>query len=235
MSRERRERTTPLMMGRVLGQQDSLEVTPERFLSEGEAHEGRGWDDVLPDDDEREQRRHRESVDKVPRRRSAVLGLVVVCICVALGAAIGGFALFSKSSFRSWFEVTSPEPAAVLPPKQTPAQAPRTEPQRTAQPPALPQPRPVAQAQPVAQPRAQPPAPARAPAAVPVAAPKPQNAVVRPDPDGAERLRQDAIAVRRRRQSHAEKDLVWSQELKALVPAEYMEQPPVKPSAAPAR
>jgi hypothetical protein len=212
----RRERTTPLMMGRVLGDPDALEVTPERVFSEGEAHERRGWEDVLLDDD-LEPKRRRGSVDKVPRRRGAVFAFVMLC---CLGAAVGGFAVF---------KLMSEEPASVSPPKQAPAQATRTEPQRIAQPPAQPLP------QPVAQPRAQPPAPARAPAAVPVAAPKPQYAVVRPDPEGAERLRQDAIAVRKRRERHAEKDMVWSQELKALVPAEYMEQPPVKPNAPPAR
>jgi hypothetical protein len=222
----KRERTTPLMMGRVLGEQDSLGGTPERFSSEGEKHERRGWDDVLPLEDELEPTRRYGSVDKVPRRRSAVLALVVLCICVGLGAAVGGFALFAKGNFPSWFKVTSHEPAAMSPPKQTPAEAPRTEPQLIAQPPVQPLP------QPVAQPRA----PTQAPAKVPVAAPKLPNALVPPDLEGAERLRQDAIAVRKRRQQrHSEDDYVWSQELKALVPAASLAQPPAQPNAAPAR
>jgi hypothetical protein len=182
------------MMGRVLGEQDSLGRTTERFFSEGEEHERRGWDDILPLDDELEPTRRHGSVDKVPRRRSAVLALVLLCVCVVVGVAVGGFALFAKGSLRSWFMVTSHEPAAMSPPKQTPAEAPRTEPQPIAQPPVQP---------PVAQPRA----PTQAPAKGPVAAPKLQNTVVPPDVEGAERLRQDAIAVRKRRQQrHSEDD-----------------------------
>ena len=214
------------MMGGVVDEQDSLGRTTEHFLSEGEEHERRGWDDVLPPDDELEPRHHRGSVDKVPRRLSAVLAIVLVCICFGLGAAVVGFALFAKGNFRSWVKVTPHEPAAMSPPKQTPAEAPRTETQLIAPPPAQPLP------QPVAQPRT----PTQAPAEVPVAAPKLQNPVVPPDVEGAERLRQDAIAVRKRRQRrHAEDDYVWSQELKALVPAASMERPPVQPNAAPAR
>lgn len=218
MPRDRRERTTPLMMGRVLGEQDSRGRTSERSFSEGEEHEMRGWDDVLPLDDELEPTRRHGSVDKVPRRRSAVLALVLLCVCVVVGVA-----LFAKGSLRSWFMATSHEPAVMSPLKQTPAEAPRTEPQPIAQPPVQP---------PVAQPRA----PTQAPAKGPVAAPKLQDAVVPPDVEGAERLRQDAIAVRRRRQQrHSEDDYVWSQELKALVPAASMAYPRAQPNAAPTR
>jgi hypothetical protein len=210
------------MMGRVLDEQDALGATTARFPSEGDEHERRGWDDVLPLDDAPEPRRHRGSLDKVPRRLSAVLALVMLCICVVFGAAVGGYALFAKGSFRSWLKLTSQEPAAMSPPKQTP----RMEPQLIAQPPTRPLP------QPVAQPRA----PTQAPAEVPVAAPKLPNAVVPPDLEGAERLRQDAIAARKRRQQkHSEDDYVWSQELKALVPAALLERPPVQPKAAPVR
>ena len=199
------------MMGRVLDEQDALGATTARFPSEGDEHERRGWDDVLPLDDAPEPRRHRGSLDKVPRRLSAVLALVMLCICVVFGAAVGGYALFAKGSFRSWLKLTSQEPAAMSPPKQALASAPRTEPQPIAQPPV----------QPLSQPVAKPRAPTQAPAMVSVAAPKLPNAVVPSDLEGAERLRQDAIAVRKRRQQrHSEKDYVWSQELKALVPAE---------------
>jgi hypothetical protein len=227
MSRERRERTTPLMVGRVVDELDSAGATTARYPSEGDDHAMRGWNDVLLDNDELEPTRRRRggSVDKVPRRPGAVFALVIVCICLVLGTAVAVFAVFGKGDWRSWLKLTSQEPAAMSPPKQTPAEPPRAEPQPIVPPPAQPAP------QAVAQPRA----PARAPAAVPVAVPKPQNAAVQPDVEGAERLRQDAAAVRRRRQRNAEKDLVWSQELKMLVPAEFLEHPPAQPSAAPAK
>lgn len=226
----RRERTTPLMMGRVLGHDESLDGTAERFFSEGEEQERRGWDDVLPLDDELEPRRRRGSVDKVPRRLGAVLALVVLCICLALGAAVGGFALFAKGSFQSWFKLSSHEPAALSPPGQTPVEAPSTEPQPIAQPPAPPP------AQPPPQPMEQTRAPTQALDEAPVAAPKLPSAVVPPDPEGAERLRQDAIAVRKRRQKrHVEDNYVWSQELNALVPVETLERPTAQPSARPVK
>jgi hypothetical protein len=214
------------MMGRVLGHQESLDGTAERFFSEGEEHERRGWDDVLPLDDELDPRRRRGSVDKVPRRLGSILALVVLCICVALAATAGGFALFAKGRFRSWFKMSSHEPATLAPPTQTPAEAPPTEPQPMAQPPAPQLP------QPVEQPRT----PKQARAEAPVSAPKLPNAAVPPDPEGAERLRRDAIAVRKRRQQrHSDKDYVWSQELNALVPAETLERPAMPPSPAPVK
>jgi type IV secretory pathway VirB10-like protein len=144
--------------------------------------------------------------------------LVMLCICVGVGAVAGGFALLKWKSEES---------AATSPPRQTPAEAPRTEPKPIAQPPVQPLP------QPVAQPRA----PTQAPVQVlPVAAPEHRESAVPPDPEGAERLRRDAIAVRKRRQQRrSEADYVWSQELKALVPAEYLEKPPVQPNAPPGR
>lgn len=223
-----RERTTPLMMGRVLGEQDPLGGTAERFSPEGDELERRGWDEVVPPDGlELPRRRSRRgSLDKVPRRLSAVIAQVMLLICVGVGAAVGSFALFAKGTFRSWFEVKPLEPAAMSPPKQTPAEAPRTEPQVIAQPPAH------ALSQPVAQPRL----PTEAPAALPAPAPKTPNAAVSPDLEGAERLRQDAIAVRKRRQQrHTEDDYVWSQELKALVRASSLERPPARPNAESAR
>lgn len=215
MSRERRDRTTPLMMGRVLGPQDSLDGTAERFFAEGDEHERRGWNDVLPVDEELEPTRRYGSVDRVPRRWGAVLGLVVLCLCLAVGAAVGVFALFSKDSLRSWFKGTSHAPAAMSPAKQTAPAAPPAEPEPPAQP----------EAERMAPPKA-------APVAQPVveAAPKPEKAAAPPDLEGAERLRQDAIAVRKRRQRAAEKDYIWSQELKALVPASSLENPPAQPS-----
>jgi hypothetical protein len=212
------------MMGRVLGQQDSLDETSERFFSEGDEHERRGWDDVLPLDEELDPRRRRGSVDKVPRRLGAVLALVTLGMCVALGAAIGGFALFAKGSFRSWFKLSSHEPATMSPPKQPRDESSRTEPQPIAQPPVQPLP------QPVEQPRA----PTQARAEAPVAAPKPPSVVVPPDLEGAERLRRDSVRKRRQRR-HSEDDYVWSQELNALVPAEALERLPVRPNTAPVK
>ena len=222
MSRDRRERTTPLMMGIVLNEQDPFEVTTKRFLLEDKEHEERAWNDVLPLDDEREPngRRGRSGrIDKVPRRWSAVIAFVALCICVILGATVGGFALFAKGNFRSWFKTTTShdETAARSLPKQSSTEA-RMEPQLTA--PTSPQPE--------ARPRA--PVPAEGTAA----APKPSNSVVQPDLEGAERLRQDAIAVRKRlQQRHSEDDLVWSQELKALVHASSLGQPAAQPIAVP--
>jgi len=120
------------MMGRVLGDQDSFGGTADRFFSEGEELERRGWDEVVPRDDGLEPRRRhgrRGSVDKVPRRLSAVIAQVMLLICVGVGAAVGSFALFAKGTFRSWFEVKPHEPAPMSPPKQAPTESLRTEPQ----------------------------------------------------------------------------------------------------------
>lgn len=221
-----RERKTPLMMGRVLGEQDSLGATAERFFSEGEELESRGWDEIVPSDDALEPPRHRGrrgSVDKVPRRLSAVIGSVLLLLCVGVGAALGGFALFAKSSLPSWFEEKPHESAATSPPEQPPAQTPRPESQVIAQPPAQ------APSQLVAQPHR----PTEAPAALPTAASDIPNTAILPDLEGAERLRQDAIAVRKRRQQkQIENDYIWSQELKALVRASSLEQAPAQPNAA---
>ncbi len=224
-----RERKTPLMMGRVLGEQDSLGATAERFFSEGEELESRGWDEIVPSDDTLEPPRHRGrrgSVDKVPRRLSAVIGSVLLLLCVGVAAALGGFALFAKGSLPSWFETKPHEAATMSPPGQAPAETPRPGPQVIAQPPAQ------ARTQPVARPHT--PTVAPTPAALPAATPKLPDMAVLPDLEGAERLRQDAIAVRKRRQQkQIENDYIWSQELKALVRASSLEQPPAPPNTAP--
>lgn len=209
------------MMGRVLDEQDAFDAPAERFLSQDEEHDGRPWADVLAMDDELDPKGRRGrsgTIEKVPRRWSAVLAVVVICSCVILGATVGGLALFAKGNLRSWFTAPAHEPAAGSPPRQIPAEVLRTDPQLTARTPP----------QPETLPRAPVPAKGNAVAA------EPSTTVVPPDLAGAERLRQDAIAVRKRRQQrHSEDDYVWSQELKALVHAASLGHPPAQPNAEP--
>ena len=230
------------MVGHHLGEQDSFGRTAEHFLTEREEHEARGWEDVLPLDDEPELRPRRRSIDKVPRQRSAVVAVVALCVCLVSGAAVGGFALFAKgrvgdtmATIRSWLSVTSRESTAVRPPNPMP---PATPPHTNTAPlgPALT----PSQATPQV-PAAVPPATEAfaIPAKVPRPEDKTEHATPLPDVEGQERLRKDALATRKRRHHSQPRDnYVWSTELNALVPASPMprvEQPPAQSDAATGR
>jgi len=238
MPRKTKRSITPLMVGHPLGDQDSFGRTAEHFFTEGQEHEARGWDDILPLDDEADPRRRGGSADKLPRRWSAVLALVVLCVCLVAGAAVAGFALFAKgrvggplAAMRSWLSVTFGESTALPTPNPVPPETP-------------PQTAPVLLAPAPSQ--AMPP---QAPAAVPAASEafaiptkveriedKPPQAAPLPDVEGQERLRKDALATRKRRHHSQPRDnYVWSTELNALVPASSMptvEQPPAPSDAA---
>jgi hypothetical protein len=221
MSGKRKRSITPLMVGHPLGEQDSFGRTAEHFFTEGEEHEARGWDDALPLDDEREPRRRGGSIDKLPRRRSAVFALVALCVCLVSGAAAGGFALFTKgrvggpmATIRSWLSVTSRESTTG----PTPNPIPPEKPPETNTAPLGPAPTPG---------QATPQAPAAVPKAseaiaIPARVPRPEykteQAAPLPDVEGRERLRKDALATRRRRRDN----YVWSTELNALVPISSM-------------
>src|SRR5450759_861049 len=242
MPSKRKRSITPLMAGHPLGEQDSFGRTAEHFSTEGEEHEARGWDDVLPLDDEPEPRRRRGSIDKLPRQRSAVVALVALCVCLVLGAAAGGFALFAKgrvgdtmATIRSWLSVTSRESTTVRPPNPIP---PETPPQTNTAP-RGPAPTP-SQATPQAPAAVRPASEAFAiPAKVPHPEDKTERATPLPDVEGQERLRKDALATRRRRHHSQPRDnYVWSTELNALVPTSSMprvEQPPAQSDAATGR
>jgi hypothetical protein len=224
----RKRSTTPLMVGRPLDGQDPF----------GEKNESREWEDIdFPLDDVSSSRRKGGSLDRIPRQRGAVVAIVVICIALAAGAAIVGFAFFANdnglgdaiAAVRTRLFGASREATAV-PPQTTMQPAPV----REAAPPAPSPPRSAA-SQPTVSVPAAPPA-SKAPSA-PVAIPRQENKQVAPPPDleGAERLRKDALAVRRRRQ---EDNYVWSQELHALVPASSIPavaRPPAQPGATPGR
>ena len=212
------------MVGHHLGEQDSFGRTEEHFFTEGEKHEARGWEDVLPPDDEPGPRPRRGSIDKVPRRRSAVVAVVALCVCLISGAAAGGFAIFAKgrvrdtmTTIRSWLPGTSRESTAVRPPNPVP---PETPPQATTAPlvPTLTPTQATSQA-PAAVP------PATEALAIPATVPRPRDKTERaaplPDLEGQERLRKDALTTHRRRQQ-LEDNYVWSRELNALVPISSM-------------
>ena len=214
------------MVGHHLGEQDSFGRTAEHFIPEGEEHVARGWDDVLPLDDEPGPRLRRRSIDKVPRQRSAVVAVVALCVCLVSGAAVGGFALFAKgrggdtmATIRSWLSVTSRESTAG----PTPNRIPPGTPPETHTAPLGPAPTPV-QATPQV-PAAV--APASEPFAIPAKDPrledKTEQAAPLPDVEGQERLRKDALATRRHRhRSQSRDNYVWSTELNALVPISSM-------------
>ncbi len=224
MPGKRKRSITPLMVGHRLDEQDAFDRTTEHFLTEGEEHEARGWEDVLPLDDEPGMRPRRGSVDKVPRRRGAVVAVVALCVCLVLAAAAGGFALFAKgrvgepmATIRAWLSVTSRESTAVRPPNPKSPQTPR----QTNTPslgPAL-APSPAMPQVPAAAP------PASEAVAIPAKGLRPEDKTEHgttplPDLEGQERLRKDALATRRRRhRGQAQDDYVWSAELNALVHA----------------
>ena len=241
MPSKRKRSITPLMVGHHLGEQDSFGRTAEHFIPEGEEHVARGWDDVLPLDDEPGPRLRRRSIDKVPRQRSAVVAVVALCVCLVAGAAAGGFAIFAKgrvgdtmATIRSWLSVTSRESTAVRPPNPIPQGTP---PQTNTAPlgPAL------TPSQATPQPAAVPQATKSfaLPTKVPRLENKTEHAAPLPDVEGQERLRKDAHATRRRRQHSEPRDnYVWSTELNALVPTSSMprvEQPPARSDAATGR
>jgi hypothetical protein len=235
MAGKRGRSITPLMVGHPLNEQEAFDRTAEHFFAKGEEHEARGWKDVLPLDDGPAARRRGGSIDRPPRRWSAVFALVALCICLAAGAAAGGYALFAKdgggglmSTIRSWFSATSSEstggptpnpiPTEALPESNTAALGPASTP---------------GQATPQA-PAAVPPASAMV--AIPARLPRPEEktdkteqAAPLPDVEGQERLRRDALATRKRRHRSQPRDnYVWSTELNALVPTSSMpsvEQP----------
>jgi hypothetical protein len=233
MPGKRKRSITPLMVGHPLGDEGSFGRTTENFFAEGEEHEARGWEDVLPLDDEPAPRRRGGSVDKLPRRWSAVFALVALCVCLVSGAAAAGFALFAKgpafgpmATIRSWLSVTSPEPTAG----PTPNPIPPATPSETNPAPLGPAPTP-SQATPQARAAVAPASEAFViPARVPRLEAKTEHAALLPDVEGQERLRKDALATRRRRHRSQPRDnYVWSAELNALVPTSSMprvEQPP---------
>jgi hypothetical protein len=256
MPDKRKRSITPLMVGHPLDE-GPLGRTAEHFFTEGEEHEARGWDDVLPLDDEPDPRRRGGSVDKLPRRWSAIFALVALCVCLIAGAAAAGVALFAKgrggpvASLRSWLSLTSGESTAVPSPNPLPPETPpQTNPAPLVQPltpsqavlprqaaeqaPAAVPPTAKTLAMPARVPRPTEKAKAAAPSPNRQAAPSPnRQAAPPPDLEGQERLRQDAIATRRRRHRSQPRDnYVWSSELNALVPASSMpmvEQPPARP------
>jgi hypothetical protein len=226
MPGKRKRSITPLMVGHTPGDQDAFGRTAEHFFAEGEKHEAREWDDVLPLDDEPERGRRGGSIDKLPRRWSAVFALVALCVCLVSGAAAAGFALFAKgrvggplATIRSWLSVTSRDSTSVLPPNPIP---PETPPQTN--------PAPLGPAPTPSQETPQAPAavpPASEALAIPAKIPRHENkaeqAAALPDVEGQERLKKDALATRRRRHLGQPRDnYVWSTELNALVPASSM-------------
>ena len=220
-----KRRITPLMVGHPLDEEDAFGRTAEHFFTEGEKHEARGWEDILPLDDEPEPRRRRGSIDKLPRRWSAVVALVALCICLVFGAAAGGFALFAKGRggdpmafIHSWWSATPRESTA----RPTPNPVLLETPPETNRAPLGPAPTP-AQTAPLA--------PAVAPASEAPAIPErlphfddhPKLAAPMPDVEGQERLRKDALATHRRRHRNEPRDnYIWSPELNALVPVSSM-------------
>lgn len=245
--------------------QDSFGRTTERFFAEGEEHESREWEDVqVTAEDEDQPRRRGGSIDKVPRQRGAVFALAVLCIGLAAGAAIGGFALFANgnrlgdamAAVRSRLSGASRDVTAAAPPTAKPQ--PTTVREATPVPPPVRTPEPLRPA-----PAPEPLRPTLGPRQATSQAPTPQTSAGRPaskavaspvelprqeartkqaatppaDPEGAERLRQDALAVRRRRHSQSRDNYVWSQELKALVPVSSMpgvQQTPAQAASPPA-
>ena len=206
MPSERKWSITPLMAGHPLGEHDSFDRTAEHFITQPEEHEARGWDDVLPLDDEPELRPQRGSIDKVPRRRGAVVAVVALCVCLVSAATAGGFAIFMKGRVRP----PNPIPPATPPQANTapisPVLAPSPAPPQT--PAAVPL---ATQALAI---------PALAiPSSVPRPPEKVEPATPLPDVEGQERLRKDALATRRRRlHSQPRDNYVWSEKLNALVP-----------------
>jgi hypothetical protein len=251
MSDKRKRSITPLMVGHPLDEQNSFDRTAEHFFTEGKAHEERGWEDVLPLDDEPEPKRRGGSIDKLPRRWSAIFALVALCICLVAGAAAVGFALFAKgpvfgpmATLRSWLSVTS-EASRESIAGPTPNPIPPQTPSETTTAPLGPAPTP-GQALP-SSPGAV--APASEAFAIPAKVPrleaktdktdKTEQAAPLPDVEGQERLRKDALAIRgRRHRSQPRDNYIWSTELNALVPTSSMQmgaQPPSQSDAATGR